>query len=152
MIFEVKNGNLTAVRGNPGHPMTRGGLCVKLKDYEKRHYHPDRLLYPMRRSGPKGTKSYERITWDEALSEILERWKAIIDMHGPQAIAPYSYAGHQGLVHGIHGGDAFFNWLGASVMERTWCGAGSSTAWLLTNGPTGGMDPESFRHSKFIII
>ena len=37
-------------------------------------------------------------------------------------------------------------------MERTWCGVGSSTAWLLTHGPSGGMDPESFKHSKFIVI
>ena len=61
-------------------------------------------------------------------------------------------AGHQGLVHGINGGDAFFNRLGASVMERTMCGSGLATAWLMTNGPSGGMDPESFAHSKFILI
>ena len=41
MLFEVKDGQLLSVRGNPDHPMTRGGLCVKLKDYEKRHYHPE---------------------------------------------------------------------------------------------------------------
>ncbi len=40
MLFEVQGGELKSVRGNPVHPMTRGGLCVKLKDYEKRHYHP----------------------------------------------------------------------------------------------------------------
>ncbi len=57
MLFDVKDGQLQGVRGNPDHPMTRGGLCVKLKDYEKRHYHPDRLLYPMKRVGPKGSKS-----------------------------------------------------------------------------------------------
>ena len=51
MLFDVKDGRLLGVRGNPDHPMTRGGLCVKLKDYEKRHYHPDRLLYPMKRIG-----------------------------------------------------------------------------------------------------
>ena len=128
MVFEVENGTLTAVKGNSEHPMTRGGLCVKLNDYEKRHYHPDRLLYPMRRIGPKGTNQFEQITWDEALGEISGRWKSIIDVHGPQAIVPYSYSGHQGLVHGLSGGDAFFNRLGASVMERTWCGVGSSTA------------------------
>ncbi len=152
MVFEVEDGKLTGVRGNPAHPMTRGGLCVKLKDYEKRHYHPDRLLYPLRRSGPKGSNQFERISWDEALDEITKRWKAIIDSDGPQAIAPNSYLGHQGLVHGLNGGDAFFNRMGATVMERTFCGEGSATAWLMTNGPTSGMDPESFKHSKFIVI
>ena len=79
MLFEVEDGILKGVRGNPEHPITRGGLCVKLKDYEKRHYHPDRLLYPLRRTGPKGSKQFERITWDEALDEITSRWKAIIE-------------------------------------------------------------------------
>jgi len=152
MVFEVEDGKLTGVKGNSAHPMTRGGLCVKLKDYEKRHYHPDRVLYPLRRAGRKGSKQFERITWDDALDEITTRWKAIIDEYGPQAIVPYSYLGHQGLVHGLNGGDSFFNRMGATVTERTFCGEGAATAWLLTHGPSGGMDPESFAHSKFIII
>ena len=152
MVFEVENGKLVGVRGNSDHPMTRGGLCVKLKDYEKRHYHPDRLLYPMRRTGPKGSKKFKRITWDEALAEIVTKWKAIIKEYGAQAIIPYSYLGHQGLVHGLNGGDAFFNRLGATVCERTFCGEGSCTAWLLTVGPTAGLDPESYVHSKYIVL
>jgi anaerobic selenocysteine-containing dehydrogenase len=152
MVFEVEDGKLTGVRGNPDHPNTNGGLCVKLKDYEKRHYHPDRLLYPMRRTGPKGSKTFERITWDEALDEITNKWKAIIDEHGSQAILPCSYLGHQGLVHGLNGGDAFFARMGATVMERTFCGEGSCTAWLMTVGPTAGVEPDSFIHSKYIII
>ena len=152
MVFEVEDGKLARVKGNAEHPLTRGGLCVKLKDYEKRHYHPDRVLYPMRRTGPKGSKQFERISWDEALDEITTRWRAIIDEYGPQAIVPYSYLGHQGLIHGLNGGDSFFNRLGATVMERTFCGEGAATAWLLTMGPSGGMDPESFIHSKYIII
>ncbi|HET8808070.1 MAG TPA: molybdopterin-dependent oxidoreductase [Methylophaga sp.] len=152
MVYEVENGKLLSVKGNAEHPMTRGGLCVKLKDYEKRHYHPDRLLHPMRRIGPKGSGQFERISWDDALDEITSRWQAIIEEHGPQAIIPYSYLGNQGLVHGLNGADAFFNKMGATVCERTFCGEGSCTAWLLTVGPTAGVDPESFIHSKYIVI
>ena len=152
MVYTVKDEKLISVTGNPDHPMTRGGLCVKLKDYEKRHYHPDRLLYPMKRTGPKGSKQFTRISWDEALDEIVTRWKQIIADHGPRAIMPASYLGNQGLVHGLNGGDAFFNRLGATVTERTFCGEGSCTAWLLTVGPTAGVDPESFIHSKYIVI
>ena len=152
MVYEVEGGKLKSVKGNPDHPMTRGGLCVKLKDYEKRHYHPDRLLYPMKRVGPKGEKKFERISWDEALDTIVDRWQKIIKEHGPQAIMPNSYLGNQGLVHGLNGGDAFFARMGATVTERTFCGEGSCTAWLLTIGPTAGVDPESFIHSKFIVV
>ena len=152
MVYHVKEGTLLKVTGNTDHPMTRGGLCVKLKDYEKRHYHPDRLLYPMKRIGPKGSKQFARISWDEALDTIVDKWQKIIKNSGPRAIMPASYLGNQGLVHGLNGGDAFFNKLGATVCERTFCGEGSCTAWLLTVGPTGGVDPESFIHSKYIII
>jgi len=152
MVYTVKDDKLISVTGNKEHPMTRGGLCVKLHDYEKRHYHPDRLLFPMKRTGPKGSKQFERITWDEALDTITSKWQAIIAKDGPRAIMPASYLGNQGLVHGLNGGDAFFNRLGATICERTFCGEGSCTAWLLTVGPTGGVDPESFIHSKYIII
>ena len=152
MVFEVEAGKLVGVSGNRDHPVTRGGLCVKLKDYEKRHYHPDRLLHPLRRVGAKGAAQFERISWHEALTEISSRWQAIITAHGPQAIVPYSYLGHQGLVHGLNGGDAFFNRLGATVTERTFCGEGAATAWLMTYGPSGGTDPESFKHADYIII
>lgn len=106
----------------------------------------------MKRVGPKGSKQFEQITWDEALDTITTKWKQIIETDGPQAILPVSYLGHQGLVHGLNGGDAFFNRMGATVCERTYCGEGSCTAWLLTIGPTAGLDPESYIHSKYIVI
>ena len=58
MTYEVKGGKLIDVRGNRDHPMTRGGLCVKLKDFHDHHANPDRLMYPLRRSGPKGSGQY----------------------------------------------------------------------------------------------
>lgn len=57
-----------------------------------------------------------------------------------------------GLVQGINSGDPFFNRLGSTMNEKTFCASGTSTAWLLTIGPTGGVDPESFAHAKFIVI
>lgn len=152
MDYEVRGGQLISVKGKKNHPMTRGGLCVKLKDFHDHHANPDRLMYPMRRSGPKGSRQFERITWDEAISEIGTRWREIIGTYGSQAIMPYSYLGNMGLVQGINSGDPFFNRLGTTVNEKTFCASGSSTAWLLTVGPTGAVDPESFVHSKFIVI
>ena len=91
MIYEVADNKLLSVKGNPAHPMTAGVLCVKLKDYEKRHYHPDRLLYPHKRVGKKGKKEFERISWDEALETITLKWKSLINEYGPESIIPYSY-------------------------------------------------------------
>ena len=152
MIYEIKDNKLISVKGNKDHPYTRGGLCVKVKDFDKKHYHPDRLLYPLKRVGAKGEKKFERIKWSEAIKTITDKWKEIIKEYGPQAIMPYSYLGNQGLVHGLNGADAFFNKMGATVCERTFCGEGSCTAYLTTVGPTAGVDVESYIHSKYIVI
>ncbi|MBA2409470.1 MAG: molybdopterin oxidoreductase family protein [Gammaproteobacteria bacterium] len=152
MLYKVKDGRLVEVRGNPDHPFTHGSLCVKLKDYHDHHYNSERVLYPLKRNGPKGSRQYVRVTWDEALTTIKRRWTEIIDQHGAQAILPYNYLGNEGLLQGLTVGDAFFNKLGATVCEKTFCASGSSTAWLLTVGPTGGVDPESFTESKYIVL
>ena len=152
MLITVKDGRATAVRGNPDHPFTRGGLCVKVNNYQDRAYSPDRVLYPLRRSGPKGSGKFERIGWDDALAEIEQRWTAIIDEYGPTAILPYSYLGTEGILNGLNVGDPFFNKLGATISERTFCDSGSCTAYFMTIGPTPGVDPEAFRYSKYIVL
>ena len=88
-----EQGRAVAVRGRHDHPVTRGWLCAKVNRYLERVYHPDRLLYPMRRVGPKGSGQFERISWDDAIEEITSHWRDIIAQHGAQCILPYSYAG-----------------------------------------------------------
>src|ERR1700691_3213293 len=151
-IYHVEDGRLVEVTGDPAHPMTRGGLCVKLKDFAEHHYNPDRILYPMKRVGPKGSGKYERISWDEALFTIKRKWTDIIDQYGSQAIMPHAYLGNQGTANGLTAGDAFFNRLGSTVAEKTYCESGSSTAWVMTVGPTGGLDVESLAHADYIIV
>jgi len=152
MLVTVENGRAVSVRGNPDHPFTRGGLCVKVNNYQDRTYSPDRILHPLRRTGPKGSGEFERISWDEALAEIKRRWTDIIDSDGPRAILPYSYLGTEGILNGLNVGDAFFNKLGASIAERTFCDSGAITAFVMTCGPTAAVDPESFKYSKYIIL
>jgi anaerobic selenocysteine-containing dehydrogenase len=151
-IYHVEDGKLVEVTGDPAHPMTRGGLCVKLKDFAEHHYNPDRILYPMKRVGPKGSGKYQRISWDEALSTIKSKWTEIIDQYGSTAIMPHAYLGNQGTANGLTAGDAFFNRLGSTVAEKTYCESGSSTAWVMTVGPTGGLDVESLAYAKYIIV
>jgi anaerobic selenocysteine-containing dehydrogenase len=83
-IYTVENGRLIDVKGDPQHPVTQGRLCTKLNDFAKHHYHPDRVLYPMKRVGPKGAGEFERISWDEALGEIKSRWTGLSMNSGPQ--------------------------------------------------------------------
>jgi anaerobic selenocysteine-containing dehydrogenase len=152
ILTTVEDGKAIAVRGNPDHPFTRGRLCVKVNNYEERVYSDKRVLYPLKRVGPKGSKQFQRISWDEAIETIATRWKSIIAEHGAQAILPYSYLGTQGIINGLNVGDPLFNKLGATVSERTFCDSGSCTAYMMTIGPTPGVDPESFVHSKYILL
>ena len=71
MITTVEDGRAVSVAGNKDHPFTQGRLCVKVNDYQERVYSEQRVLYPMRRAGPKGSGEFSRISWDDALSEIV---------------------------------------------------------------------------------
>ena len=152
MLTTVRDGRVVEVRGNPDHPFTQGGLCVKVNDYENRVYSADRVLTPLRRAGAKGAGAFEPIGWDEALEEISGRWKEIVARDGPAAILPYSYLGTEGILNGLNVGDAFFNRLGATVSERTFCDSGAISAFFMTCGPTAAGDPESFVHSRYIVL
>ena len=152
MITTVRDGVAVGVRGNPEHPFTRGGLCVKVNDYEQRVYNSERILRPLRRTGKKGSGSFEPISWQAALDEIAARWTDITQTSGPAAILPYSYLGTQGTLNGLSVGDAFFNKLGATISERTFCDSGAITAFFMSCGPTAAIDPESFVHSRYIVL
>src|SRR5476651_1509107 len=87
------SGRAVKVQGDPAHPVTRGFLCGKVARYLGREYSPDRLLRPLRRTGPKGSGSFTRISWPDAIAEIAENLTRVSRTHGPEAILPYSYAG-----------------------------------------------------------
>ena len=112
-VATVENGKVTKVEGAKDHPVTRGVLCAKVKDYEARLTAPGRLLSPLKRSGPKGSGQFTEISWDEALDEIARRYRAIIAEHGAEALMPYSYLGSQGVVQRL-ALNRIFHALGAS--------------------------------------
>jgi anaerobic selenocysteine-containing dehydrogenase len=152
MLISVRDGLAVKVRGDPEHPFTRGGLCVKVNNYVDKVYSPDRVLHPLRRTGPKGSGQFVRVTWDEALDEIAARFRSAIAEHGAESIMPVSNMGTEGLLNGLNVGDPFFNKLGATICERTWCGLGTAAGYGMTIGPAAGVDPESLVHSRYIVI
>ncbi|HEY3532066.1 MAG TPA: molybdopterin-dependent oxidoreductase, partial [Casimicrobiaceae bacterium] len=141
------------IRGAPDHPPTAGTLCTKVAHYLDRTYSADRVLHPMRRIGAKGEGRFARISWEEALDEIAERFGAIAEsVDGPQAILPYSYAGTMGLLQGSSMDRRFFHRLGASLLDRTICSAAGKAGWAAVIGASIGMDVEAFVDSKLILI
>src|SRR6476469_5891985 len=151
LLVNVENGVGSRLRGDPAHPVTRGFLCGKVARYLEREYSPSRLLYPMRRAGPKGDGRFARISWDDALDEIAEKLRAIQAEYGSEAILPYSYAGTMGLLNGAGMDRRFFHRLGASRLDRTICSAAGGAALTASLGNRYATEPEQFRHSKLII-
>ena len=151
LVTTVENGRAVRVQGNTEHPQTGGVLCTKVTRYPERVYHPERLLQPMRRVGPKGSGQFEPVGWDEALDAIAHRLSAIAD-HAPEAILPYSYAGTMGLVQGESMDRRFFHRLGASLLDRTICASAGAEGLTQTLGGKVGMKVEHFAEAQLILI
>ena len=147
----VAGEQLIRLQGEPDHPTTHGALCTKVSRYAERNSHPERVLQPLRRVGPKGSGQFEPVGWDEALDDIAARLKAIA-ARDPQAILPYSYAGTMGFVQGEAMAGRFFHRLGASQLNRTICAEAGATGLALTYGATVGMHLEHFAESRLILI
>ena len=147
----VQDGIAIKVVGDPDHPPTHGALCTKVSRYTERTYHAERVLYPMKRVGPKGSGRFERVSWDAALDDIAARLKTIAT-RDPQAVVPYSYAGTMGLLQGESMAARFFHKLGASQLDRTICSTAGGDALAATYGAKIGMHLEHFAESQLIVI
>ncbi len=145
-------GVIRRIEGDPDHPTTRGFLCFKVNHYMERLYHPDRVLYPMRRVGPKGAGSFERVSWDEAMAEIGERLQAILAAHGGEAVLPYSFAGNMGALSGGALDERLWRRIGASRLERTICTASGNAALRWVFGKAIGPDPETIPSARFVLL
>ncbi|AMV38785.1 molybdopterin-dependent oxidoreductase [Planctomyces sp. SH-PL62] len=153
MLVTVRNGVAVELKGDPGHPFTRGFLCRKMARYLDRVYSDHRLMHPMKRIGRKGEGRFERISWDEALATIAERFRAVADSpEGPQAILPYSYYGTMGKLQASSLDRRFFHRLGASKLDRTICASAGSLGYEYTLGRGRlGADPLAVPGCKFLV-
>lgn len=148
-IARVEDGRVVRVTGDRDHPVTRGSLCAKVKDYETRTYAPDRLLHPLRRVGPKGSGTFRRVGWDEAIALIAERFRAIVDSDGGEALLPHSFLGSMGVVQ-RRSLMRLFHALGASRPVGSVCGnAGNVVA---ADGHALGFDPEDMAEARFALV
>ncbi|NJN95522.1 MAG: molybdopterin oxidoreductase family protein [Anaerolineales bacterium] len=152
IVTEVENNRAINFYADPEHPITGGWLCAKVRPYLERVYHPDRLQYPLRRVGPKGSGQWARITWAEAIAEIAGRWQEIIAQYGAAAILPYSYSGTLGLVQMTVTNNRLWNRLGASQLQRSICGSAAELAVEATLGARHSQPYEDVAHSRLIII
>lgn len=152
LLLHKENGKIVKVTGNPDHPVTQGAICNKVRNMAERVYHPERVLYPLKRVGAKGEGKFARITWDEAVAEISGRYKELIREHGPESIMPYSFYGNMGILS-VDGMDRrFFHRLGTTQLQQGICNSAGNAGWKYTMGFGGGTSPEETVNAKLIIV
>ncbi|WP_054800134.1 MULTISPECIES: molybdopterin oxidoreductase family protein [unclassified Paenibacillus] len=152
LLIHKEAGKIVKIEGDPAHPVTQGAICNKVRHMAERIYDPNRLRYPLKRTGKKGERRFERISWEEAIDTITTRWKRLIAAEGAEAILPYSFYGNMGML-GTEGMDRrFFHRLGASRLLYTICQAAGTEGYGYTMGGSFGIDPEDTVHSKLIIM
>ena len=148
MLTHVEGDRVLKVVADPDHPITRGFLCGHFQHYEEFIYHPDRLLHPLARS--RKTDPFERVSWDSALDTIADRFGEIIDRYGGEAILPYHYLGHMGIVSSRFA-DRLWNKLNTSRVGAEICAMAGVEAVLRVVGRVRGTEPHHIDKTRLYV-
>jgi anaerobic selenocysteine-containing dehydrogenase len=139
------------VRGAVDQTYTAGVICAKVARYAERVHHPDRLMHPLRRKGPKGSAQFERISWDDALDLVTEKFLAAEREHGTEAVWPYYFAGTMGLVmrdgiHRLRHAKRYSQMFGSICTTSAW------TGFVAGTGKLAGPDPREMAKADLVVI
>jgi anaerobic selenocysteine-containing dehydrogenase len=139
------------VRGALDNSYTAGVICAKVARYAERVHHPERLLHPLLRTGPKGSRQFARIGWDEALDRVAEAFLARERRFGAETIWPYFFAGTMGMVmfYGIERlrhAKRYSNWWSTICVNPAWLGFEAGTGRLM------GADPREMAAADVVVI
>lgn len=151
LLAEIENGRIVKVKNDKTHPVSKNGICRKMQHYEQDIYSMDRLMKPMRRVGKKGEGKFEPISWNEAVREITDHFKDIIEKWGSEAILPCVYSGVMSDIQRSCG-DAFFNRMGALELVKTLCSSAKGAGYDAVVGKTGCLEPTELNDSDLYMI
>ena len=148
----VEKGRIVRIEGGHENPVTNGFICAKVRRFADRVYGEDRLLYPAVRKGPKGSGTFTRVSWDEALDLIASRMQEIRDRDTAEAILPFCYGGSNGLLTQDTTDAALFRAFGTSRLARTVCAAPTGAANQMLYGKMPGVTYQDYVHARLIIL
>jgi anaerobic selenocysteine-containing dehydrogenase len=139
------------IRGAPDNAYTAGVICAKVARYAERVHHPDRLLHPLRRVGPKGSGQFAPVSWDDALDLVAEAFTRAEARHGAETVWPYFYAGTMGYVQrdGIHRlryAKKYSGFFSTICVNPAW------TGFIAGTGKLAGADPREMAKSDLVVI
>ena len=139
------------VHGSKDNDYTAGVICAKVARYAERAHHADRLLHPMRRTGPKGSGEFSPISWDDALDLVAENFLKAEQKHGAETVWPYYYAGTMGLVM-RDGINRLRHAKKYSGFHSTICVNPAYAGFAAGTGKIAGVDPREMAKSDLVVI
>jgi len=140
------------VRGSKRNTYTAGVICEKVARYAERVHHPDRLITPLLRNGPKGSNQWKPIGWEEALDRVADAFTEKAARYGTETVWPYFYAGTMGLVQ-RDGIQRLRHAMKYSRWFSTICVTLSDSGWIAGVGSKRGVDlREAAEHADLIVI
>src|SRR6516164_7888011 len=139
------------IRGAEDNAYTAGVICAKVARYAERAHHPQRLLRPLRRKGPKGSGDFEAVAWDDALDIVAEAFVRAEQQHGSEAVWPYQYAGTMGLVM-RDGINRLRHAKKYSGFHSTICVNPAWSGFIAGTGRLAGPDPREMAKSDLVVI
>ncbi len=149
--LEIERENAQTIKrvyGSDANTYTAGVICNKVMRYAERHHHPERLRHPLRRAG---NGRWQRMTWDDALDEVAERFTRATDRYGAESVWPYFYAGTMGLVQ-RDGIERLRHVMKYTRQHSTICSTLADAGWLAGVGVKRGADPREIAHSDLVVV
>ena len=151
----VRDGVIARIESDDGEePQYKA--CAKGRSYRQRIYDPDRLIYPMKRVGPRGSGEFERISWDEALDTVAGELKRVKETYGPAArllvcsMGDFGWLHNAGLIERLLVGDGGYSGVWGSAS-----GEGMLFSAMATYGSgnyTTGSTRDDWLYSRLIIL
>jgi anaerobic selenocysteine-containing dehydrogenase len=139
------------VHGAKDNDYTAGVICAKVARYAEREHHAQRILYPLRRKGKKGSGEFARISWDDALDLVAEKFIQAEQREGAESIWPYYYAGTMGLVM-RDGINRLRHVKKYSGFHSTICVNPAYAGFAAGVGRIAGVDPREMAKSDLVVI
>jgi anaerobic selenocysteine-containing dehydrogenase len=148
----VRGGRVTKIDGSIENHITNGYICAKVRRFQERLYGDDRLLHPAVRRGAKGAGQFKRVTWDDALDLITQKFLAARDNGGAETILPLCYGGSNGFLTQDYADAILFRRFATSRLLRTVCAAPTGAANLGLYGKMASVSYEDYPDAKMIIV
>src|SRR5439155_3203290 len=152
LAVTVHHGKVIEIDGSEKNPITAGFICAKVRRFGERVYGPDRLLHPAGRSGRKGEGRFRRVSWDEALSLVADRFERAKTEAGGASILPYSYGGSNGLLTQDNFDAQLWRRFGTSRLARTVCAAPTGVANMTLYGKMPSIVYQDYPEAKLILL